>query len=195
VRWFPIQFGSRRFMQNQDTQISTSAIVSPHRGGAVLFQSPLKQALVLKRSDIDRFLIMPAAVTPLVIPSFASAGLACYTATGKVEFIEVIPNPDHPLEFRLEIKLKRSDHIAYYSRVSCAEGPVALAKRGVTVLITPRTVALVHRDGQPSLSVVASLPRAQEPDLADAYAVDPNLLRAALDEAITQAQQGIHHDN
>jgi hypothetical protein len=174
-------------MNHKNAQTFPSAIVSPHKGGAILFQGGmLTQALALPRSDIGRFLLMPSAVDPLVIPAFASAGLACYATTGEVDFISIHRHPDDPNEYSVVIKLKHGDHIVYYSHPANAEGPEALAARGVTVVITPRSIATVHKDRLPGLKIVASLPRTQQPDLTAIYAVEMELLRAALEEALTK---------
>lgn len=179
-------------MNPPEIQTLPSALVAPN--GAIIFQGGmLTQALVLTRSAIDRFLTAPTEAEPLVIPSFASAGLACYTATGDVESIEIIRDDDD--HFSLAIKLRHGDHVVYFSRDADAEGPVALAARGITVVITPRSIATVHKLPRPALSVVACLPQSQECDLSNIYATRTTLLRHALAEALARSNRNLHYEN
>ena len=132
----------------------------------------------------------------LVMPPFASAGLTCYTATGEIDSMAVTRDFAVSHDYIITIKIRNGDTIAYFSDLAEVPGPATLVEDGITVVITPRAIMTVNANtAKATLATVACVPVAEEPDYSSRFAVDPRLLRDALEDAILRVQRNLRYEN
>lgn len=162
-------------------------------GHALVFQG-CQQALFISRQHMPRFLENPKQAGLLVIPAFAATALCCYIAAEEGVSIAVAQDISLGSEFSLVITTNRGSTIAYFSAHEAPNGPSPFTKLGSGIVITPKSVMAVDPSGtSPALSPVASIPFPQVPDYPGRFAVDPTIIKEALQEALYKANANPHH--
>ena len=170
------------------------SVIVAKNGHALVFQGFHHQALFIMRGHLPRFLENPQHAALLVIPPFAATALACYIAMEEHPSIEVSQDLSLGDAFSLVITTSRGARIAYYSDDAASECAHSMARQGIGIAITPRSVVTVDKFGtSPAKASIASIPHPQTPDYPGRFAVESNIIQEALQEALYKSNTTLRY--
>jgi hypothetical protein len=183
-------------MQNHPKPTDISVVMAPN-GHVLIFQGGFyQQALFIEREHVPRFLLIPDQTPVLIVPPFAALALECHTSMADIESMNLDRDLALGPEFRLVIKSKKGVRIGYFSDHEAPLNPQWLAEKRINVAITPMTVVTVHMDGEvAAVATVASIPNPELPNYKSRFAVDPLLIRNAVNEAVIKSRKSFNYEN
>jgi hypothetical protein len=186
-------------MQIQSSNPTEISVFVATNGHAVVFQGPgfpSKQAFIVERQQLSRFLADPTATPILLLPPFAAASVEALLCGGELESLAIHRDLVLGQEWRIIFSLRNGKKIAYSSDHEVATEVRWLAGKNVSVVVTPMAAISVHTTGgKIQLSVIASVPAPESPNYPKRFAAPPPTIVQALRAELAKSQPLLRYEN
>lgn len=169
--------------------------VSVARNGHILvMQGYNRPAFLILRDKVPQFLTSGAPNGAYWIPPFSSSALSCYAIDSAIESIRLSRSLGFPGPPAILFQL-RSRLIAFMAQSTSAFDPRTLYEGGVSVVITPKSMASVQCiGGTPSISMLAAISAPEEHAEQGSYYFPAETIRDAIADAISRTTNLIYEN-